>query len=157
MATKEETQAYFDARNRAMERVVEGSILRRELTDGFFEGFDEAANLTERELMLAKVWPETNFGFAFICGVLTKVEAIKGKGYLASCFKRGMQGGILPNLERKLDRVSALVNHDVAGKGESLTESLADLAVYAIKGITLQSVLNPEEVEKWLEGVKNLS
>jgi hypothetical protein len=160
MASKAEQDAYFAARNRAMERIVEGPKFQAELTDSFSHTLYLLQHSDPNVRVAAElIEPETNVGFAMILAGLARVEAIKGKGYLASCFKRGMQGGLLPNLERKMDRVSALINDNAKneGGGESLTENLADLAVYAIKGITLQSTLNPEEVEKWIEGVKNLS
>lgn len=162
MPSSAENQAYFDARNRAMERVVEGRQLIHQSVVGFTEGLSFVMIPEERETITVianKLLSESNYAFAFICGVLAKLEAVKGKGYLASWQKRGMRESAFVNLQRKFDRIDSLINTMTGGQsggGESLSDNLGDLAVYAMKMIALQSTLNPAEVVKWLESLQAL-
>jgi len=149
----EEMKQYIEARNRAITRTTDGLEFDGDCVAGFKEGLRLATNDPSYFL------PETNDGFSRICGLITVIQAKKGKAYAASWQKRGMEGAF-SNLQRKYDRIDVLVNsntdHPPYKKTESLISQLADTAVYAILMLSLQAQLHPEELEKWLNEVHSL-
>jgi hypothetical protein len=151
MPTQRETELYFEARNRALERVVSGKDFLSDVERGIAHGIRAADILEIGDAPLA---PETNYGFAFVCGVLAKLEAVKGKSYEASWMKRGDES-IFANIQRKYDILDARFHGN--NVGESRVTNLADLAVYCVKEICRQAQLNPDEVKSWLEEVRKLS
>lgn len=165
MADEDTTKRYFAARDRALERHVESANLISEAEQGFSLGLRWATigptgpSFAEVELdwIKEKIKSENNFAFGFVCGVLSRLEAVKGKHYAGSWQKRG-EDGILRNLERKVDRLDILVNEEVADStaGENLTQSLGDAAVYSMKWITLRAEIDPQEFINWVEEVRKL-
>lgn len=155
-AREEETKLYFEARDRAIARMVEGEEFRAESTHAFRGGI-LTVERTPEELpqneLLEQVAPESNIGFAFICGILAKVEAVKGKSYQASWMKRGDES-VFACLARKFEIIDAKMHGN--DLGESRTTNLADLVVYGIKEIARQATLHPEEFKAWIEEVRNL-
>jgi hypothetical protein len=151
VASDNEIKLYIEARNRALARNTEGLEFDDECTGGFTDG------LRVKPTNPSWLLPETNDGFSRICGLLTVLQAKKGKSYAASWQKRGMQGAFT-NLQRKYDRIDTIVNYDGDHPpgGESLTSQLADMAVYAILMLSLQAQLNPVELEQWLQEIHNL-
>ncbi len=156
----EQQKVYFEARNRALERIVEGGEFRRAASTSFLDALlTVEAHQADIEGLLCRVLPESTEGFSAVCGVLVKLEAEKGKYYAASFFRRGEKDGIKPNVDRKYDRIDNLVNHPEASEskaGESMTQTLGDLVVYCIKWMTIRAVLAPEEFEAWVREVTNL-
>ena len=147
-----------------MERIVEDIALTTQSTDWFRHGLGIASGLhsgawTEfqdpADFLLEHSKVETNEGFAVVCGILARLEAVKGKGYLASFMKRGTES-VWANIERKYDRLDNIINNGLEGKGDAIT-NLGDLAVYCIKEITRRSELYPDEFKKWIEEVRSLS
>ena len=101
--------------------------------------------------------PEMNYTFGVLCGVLAKLEAVKGKHYAASWMRRGELAGAKANLDRKFDRLEVLMGHDEeAAEGENITQTLGDLAVYALKWISLRAEIAPKEVADWMEEIRRL-
>jgi hypothetical protein len=157
MATERENEIYFAARDRALERHVEGTSLYEEAASGFHAGLhmtDRTSDGYSFSDIVEKIKTETNFGFGFICGVLARLEAVKGKHYAGSWQKRG-EPGVLANVHRKTDRLEELINTD-SQAGENLSQTLGDGAVYAIKWMTLRAELDPEEFLKWVKEVQGL-
>ena len=156
MVSEKETKLYYEARNRCLERIVKGGQLLEESVIGFDNGIRLATEGRDLTLGMAdKVLSETNFGFALTAGVCAGIEAKKGKGYMASWQKKGMPGA-LSNMQRKMDRIDAIVSSGNTEGGESLTTNLADLAVYCLKSIALQKELNPIEFAEWIEEARSL-
>jgi len=151
MASNKELKEYMEARNRAISRMVEGQEFDEECQGAFGDG------LTQIPLNSEHLLPETNDGFSRICGLLTVIQAKKGKSYQASWQKRGMIGAF-GNLQRKYDRIDAILNYDGDHPpgGETLTSQLADMAVYAILMLSLQVQLYPDELSKWLDEIHAL-
>lgn len=160
MATQREQELYFEARNRALERLIPDNTgnngrFMDELTEAFRDGIMAATFPNQFETQdFTRIKTETNYGFAFICGVLAKLEAVKGKHYAGSWQKRG-EPVVLSNVQRKLDRLDQLLNTDSTA-GENLSQTLGDGAVYSVKWLTLRAELDPEEFIKWVEEVRNL-
>jgi hypothetical protein len=156
MTSPREQELYFEARNRAMERIADDrmSDSNRWFINGssYALGFDHFSE----ETIIKNVKSETNEAFALVCGLLSKVEAVKGKGYLASWQKRGLAEAHKAHLSRKFDRIDAILVGGAEEGGESLTSNLGDLAVYAIKMIAFRAELKPEEFRAWLVEVRNL-
>jgi hypothetical protein len=141
---------YLEARNRAINRATEGPEFMDECRGAFLSGMD----IRREEIAPNRFLSESNDGFSRICGLLTVVQAKKGKSYQASWQRRGMEGAF-SNLQRKYDRIDALVNTGNE-PGESLMSQLADMAVYAIFMMSLQASLKPEELSDWVAEVKSL-
>lgn len=145
------------AKERAKSRSLDPVQFGAESTDGYRGGL--AFALREggtTPQMLTQFYPESNHAFGVICGMLAKIEAVKGKSYLASFCRQGVATGVLPNLLRKMDRIDAIVGGMTDGQitidgGENLATNCADLAVYCIKLITVIAQTNPDDVLKWLE------
>lgn len=154
-AREEETKLYFEARDRTLTRFVEGSRFREESQTGFSIGVAYAdyptppTDVNTNDIIL----PEDNRAFAFICGVLAKLEAVKGKSYQASWMKRGDES-VFACLARKFEIIDAKMHGN--DLGESRTTNLADLVVYGIKEMARQAKLNPREFEAWVNEVRNL-
>jgi hypothetical protein len=151
MAIRSDVDLYIEARNRALERLVEGREFEAEVIQALKQGLVVAEDNTS---VIPPVLTETNHGFAFILGVLTRLEAKKGRSYGASWIKRGERDGALANVSRKHDRIAEIVTQD--SPGESLTTTLADCAVYCIKWAARRAETHPEEFLDWLKEVQNL-
>ena len=165
MTTEKERELYFLARDRALERHTETMSLIRECREGFEAGISAAARgIGDDELarlVELKIKSETNFTFPFICGFLSRLEAIKGKHYAASWQKRGEKEGALPNVQRKVDRLDVIAGQATeAGKpldaGETSSQTLGDAAVYSIKWLALRAEIEPTEFLAWLMEVRDL-
>jgi hypothetical protein len=156
MATEEETKLYLQARDRALVRYTEANALMDECVAGFRAGLLYATvdPLTPVQMRSVHLQTENNFSFAFICGILARLEAVKGKGYQASWQRRGEVDGVMVNMDRKYDRLDAVVRRN--STGETTSQVLGDLAVYAIKFLTLRAEINSEELFNWIEEVRNL-
>jgi hypothetical protein len=159
MTSPREQELYFKARNKSLERMVEGREFRSECLSAFLNGLETAEGYTSGtssplEKVLSDTSVETNIGFCIVAGMLTKLEAVKGKGYQASWMRRGNES-VLHNIQRKYDLIEARLsgNHT----GESLVTNLADLAVYCIKEMTRQAELDLEGFRKWVEEVRSLA
>jgi len=150
---KRDTDLYFQARDRALERTIEDKTFLIEASKAFQEGIAVAQNrnISPQELrqIVEGLKSETNYAFAFLCGVVSRLEALKGKSYRASWQKRGMSSAFM-NLQRKYDRIDNIINLNGEDVGENLTSQLADTAVYSLKMTTFQAETNPEEVVNWL-------
>lgn len=160
MTTEREKQLYELAHERALARKTERENLIPELVEAFQAGISMACGSRSDEHLRMTVngWikSETNYAFAFICGFLCKLEALKGKHYAASWQKRGERDGALVNLQRKIDRLEVVVSGGGTGDGETPTQTLGDSAVYSTKWIVLRAELDPEEVFNWFKEVRNL-
>ena len=161
MTSQPEQKLYFEARNRAMERVVEDIALTTKSSEYFRHGLGMTSGLhpvwgenDPISFMTQNSKVETNEGFAIVCGILARLEAVKGKSYQASWMKRGDES-VFANMARKFEILDAKMHG--LDLGETRTTNLADLAVYCIKEIQRQSELNPEEFKKWLEEVRSLA
>lgn len=164
MLTEKEKELYFQARDRALERHVEGVEFHREMIDGFATGLEATdpknpANSDPKygldlTAIIGKIKSETNFGFAFMMGVLCRLEAAKGKQYSASWQKQGEESAFY-NLSRKYDRLEALHSSKAEG-GDNHADTLADMAVYAAKWNILRCEIDPAEFEKWILYVRGL-
>ena len=159
MSREEDLKRYLDAKMRAASRKTTQSELRIDCLGGFEMGMGlvhsqvpEFARSITRNLH-----PEMNYSFGVIAGVLAKLEAVKGKHYAASWMKRGELVGAKANLDRKFDRLEVLMGHDEeAAKGENITQTLGDLAVYTMKWLTLRAEIAPKEVADWMEEIRRL-
>lgn len=161
MTSPLEQKLYFEARNRCMERIVEDIALTTKSTEFFRHGLGIASGLRSIsdvanpiEFLLRNSKVETNEGFAIICGILARLEAVKGKSYQASWMKRGEES-VFHNMARKFEIIEARMHGSKVGEG--LLTNLGDLAVYCIKEIQRQSELYPEEFKKWIEEVRSLA
>lgn len=152
--TPERFKALYElAKQRASVRSV-GLAAREEV---FHDGYtcamyDVAAIPTLRS--------EDDFSFSRVCGILALIEAKKGRYYQASWQRRGLDSAY-ENIRRKFDRLEVLVAALKAGEGtgsqsENILETLGDAAVYAIKTIVLLSEADPNELQKWLEEVRQI-
>lgn len=136
---------YEEAKKRAIARDTEEF-------DGIRNGFEDGISaVTHRggidrrrwlEVIVSRIKSESNYGFAFVCGMLCKLEAVKGKHYQASWQKHG-ETNAFANMSRKTDRLEAIMSGQQGG--ENLSQTLGDAAVYAIKWIVLRNEINPEE------------
>ena len=152
-------QMYQEATKRAEERATDTASLLEQCSLGFKMGIYEALGhpLEIPSITLSLVKSETNFGFAFVCGVMSVLEAIKGKGYKASWQADG-ELSALPNIKRKYDRLKAMQG-TLPGElalDESRPTTAADLAVYAAKLTTWFNEFDPEGFKAWIEEVKKL-
>lgn len=141
---KQQEERYFLARNRALERSIRAIEMNREVLGAFRDGLQVTEGLLDPAECLAKCLPETNYGFALLCGLLSRLEALKGQHYGASWMKRG-ELGIHANVARKFDRLEELMQ-DVGEEGESIGVTSGDLAVYAIKWMTYRAEFIPAEI-----------
>jgi hypothetical protein len=152
-AIRMEQNLYEKAKERASNRLAgnvfldAASAFQKGLTLGLAPNFNEV-NLFE------KIQSETNYGFSFVCGLLAALEAKKGKHYAASWMRRG-EAGALANMQRKFDRLEVLTGQQ-SREGETLSEQLGDLAVYAIKWTVLRNEISPEEFRKWVDEIAKL-
>jgi hypothetical protein len=155
MSADKTNELYFQARDRALERLVEGG----DFLDQCMKGFEHGLLASQNEMLesdFVNIKSESNYGFGYVLGVLAGLEAVKGKHYAASWQKRGELLGALPNVQRKHDRLETVMsNPPVSLAGESITETLGDLAVYAAKWAVLRAELTPEEFKKWIKGIVN--
>jgi hypothetical protein len=160
MASEQEKNAYFAARDRAIERKAQGMTLYMEACEGFQSGLNMTDPMTADPHALSdyidRVKSESNFGFGFICGVLCRLEAAKGKQYQASWQRQGEESAFY-NTGRKFDRLEALRSPtSEIQKGDNYADTLGDLAVYASKWNLLRAELHPKEFEKWILYVRGL-
>jgi len=153
---KNEQALYFAARDRALARHIERIEFVQEAHPSFMEGLQGAFDRITATDLAADVVTETNQGFAIVCGLLARIEAVKGTHYAASWEKRG-EVGILANVQRKFDRLDNLLPHEGVSEGdESITETLGDLAVYSIKWLTRRAMTHPLEFEAWIKRIQTL-
>jgi hypothetical protein len=157
-------QMFEEARSRAVKRETDYFNLSLEAAKGFGEGLAVAYDITVlTPAMMQRIQTETTYGFAFIAGMLCKVEAIKGRHYAAIWQKRGEQG-ILDNLMRKANRAEQVVELAnlapdrpmSADDGETLSETLGDGTVYSIKWLTWRKELKAQEFLDFLKKVQAL-
>lgn len=145
-------------KNRAENRVLDPLYLARSGSTDFQNGVMRAAKGVPP---FPEVCVETTPGFATICGILLALEAKKGVKYAGSWIKRGEREGALPNVERKVDRLSWNVSivcpteEDISGP-DGRIEALADLAVYAIKWLTYLMETHSLDFEKYLDRIQNM-
>jgi hypothetical protein len=151
-----EKKMYYDARDRAIERKVEFQDLRRESVKAYLDGIEASdSSITSYvEVYSEEFQPETNFTFGFLCGILTRLEAVKAKSYRSSWMKNGFLG-IFENIRRKFDRVEISMT-SVVPEQHPCIEDLGDMAVYCLKEINRRAVLNPEEFHNWIKGIREL-
>lgn len=157
MASELEVKLYHEARDRALVRTVEGNTFRAECETGFSWGLAASegnmTNATKLELT-EKLKSESNFAFSFVCGLLCKLESVKGRSYAASWQKRGERDGAMVNVQRKFDRLESAIYGRTPG--ETLTQTLGDMAVYAAKWTVLRAEIDPAEFSAWVDEVINL-
>ena len=168
MVSEQEKQSYFEARNRALERIVKSREFRAEADRAFIGGLllvhpndPTLGGITTDEEITAfmhGIKCESNFAFSAVLGICAHIEAVKGKGYQASWQKRGIKDGAWVNLQRKWDRLEALFERGLSTEdgGETMITTLADLAVYAIKTIALRTEMNPAEFRAWIKEVQSM-
>lgn len=108
-----------------------------------------------------EVFHRENFGK--ICGILDQLQQAKGERYRGSWRKRG-HVGVFHNLARKWDRIeNAHEDGHITVQGigeagdwaESLVDTLADKAVYAILWLSLIQYTHPQAFDVWLQKLKN--
>lgn len=97
--------------------------------------------------------------FLALATLLSGLQQAKGIAYGNSWEKRG-EMGILHQIFRKMDRIENLVyTHEKTGLwasgGESLPETVADLAVYALLWMSRFYETDPDNFQNWLHSVKN--
>lgn len=165
MEMKEIVQKMFEeARGRAIVRPTDYLTLSVEASRGLQDGLTVAYELVPiTTAMMNRIQTESSYGFAFMCGLLCKVEAVKGKHYAAIWQKRG-EPGILDNLLRKANRAEQIVELQKvaperpfsADDGETLSETLGDGAVYALKWLTWRKEFNPQEFLDFVQKVHKL-
>ena len=155
-------QLYEKAKDRALARFTLNTEMVAESHCAYLDGLryvhgmnGEFDLLASEKSLFPRIVSESNEGFAILCAMLAKVEAVKGKGYLANWQENGLKSA-LDNMRRKFGRVKTIIEHDSDSGGESLTENVADLAVYSIKTLSYLNELNPKEVLQWAEGIRNL-
>jgi hypothetical protein len=155
-------QLYNEAYKRAEERSIDGLSLMTQSIVAFRIGMQVA--LGQEHLIdipsivekLKDVKSETNFGFAFVCGVMAVLEAIKGKGYKASWQAEG-EDSALYNIKRKYDRLKAQKGTEPGALSfEDRPTTAADLAVYGIKLTTWFNEFDPVSFKAWIKEVQQL-
>ncbi len=159
MPSEKETQLYFQARDRALIRHVEGNEFYDECLSGFKAGLAASdGNLSDGNIfdkaLADKLKSESNFAFCFVLALLSKMESVKGRSYGSSWQKRG-EVGVLPNLMRKIDRLDTLLGSPTDA-GENLSQTLGDAAVYSAKWLLLRAEIDPKEFSDWVLEVQNL-
>ncbi len=103
-----------------------------------------------------------------VCEIVKMVHDGKSKTYGPSWKKRGWVVSIFGNIARKFDRLEKIftdpslvlkfVEKPVINSGEeSVTDTIADIAVYSLLAMTEQMVTKPEIFDQWLRnsGIKN--
>lgn len=155
-----ERELYFAARNRALERLTDQNSLIHDSQEGFEAGIAAACGSISSEELLElvkrNVAAESTWSFSFICGFLVRMEAIKGRQYLASWMKKGEKHGALVNVQRKMDRLDAAILLGDNSVQETITETLGDQAVYDIKWLALRAEIDFEQFINWLEEIRKL-
>lgn len=153
---KSNQDLYFAARDRALARHIERIEFVQEAHPSFMEGLQGAFDRITATDLAADVVTETNQGFAIVCGLLARIEAVKGKHYAASWEKRG-ESGVFANVARKFDRLDNLLGHEEGDDGgENVTQTLGDLAVYSLKWLCRRAMTHPLEFEKWIKEIQAL-
>ena len=167
MAEKTTSVLYEDAKQRALARDAKGKEFLAQSMEGFAAGV-MVADFKNREWwseegydpdyldeLRGRIQTETNYAFCFVLGVLAKLEAVKGKAHLASWQKRG-EPEVLASIQRKFDRLDAIISLGETGGDETLTQNLAALSVYALKMVTLRAETTPDEFKSWVQEVQGL-
>jgi hypothetical protein len=148
---------YNAATKRAEERKTDALNILSECRQGFEAGLRTALGHPSYERYLERALSESNFGFAFVCGVMAVLEAIKGKGYKASWQAEG-EDSALANIKRKYDRLKALKGTEPGALSfEDRPTTAADLAVYGIKLTTWFNEFNPAGFKAWINEVKKIA
>lgn len=104
--------------------------------------------------------------FKVVTDLLLKLHDAKNYLYRDSWKKRG-EVGIAHNSFRKVDRIEGIVQRAASGYDlieaslpsgqESLTETVADDAVYKILWLTYIAEARPDEFKRWAAEVEKLS
>lgn len=110
--------------------------------------------MDERVDDLSQVLPEHVDDVKIIALILLKFHEHRERTYKLSFAKRG-EHGVWMNLARKYDRIDGLVRalfsgHDV---GETLVDTLADTAIYALKWLAVIDQIRSDDWDDWLENV----
>lgn len=87
--------------------------------------------------------------------VIERLHFDKSNAYGDSWIRRGLLRGLLPNIDRKIDRYDNLTKQ-LYKSGElpkEFCDTLSDLAVYCLKGLTYFAEANPEQFEEWYNAV----
>jgi hypothetical protein len=158
MASPREQELYFQARDRALTRFVEGNKFKEECETGFSWGIaasEEGGIHPDSEAeIINRIKSESNFAFGFVCGLMAKMESMKGRSYASSWQKRG-EAGILPNLQRKFDRLDSLMENPNSA-GDTLSQTVGDLGVYGFKWLVLRAEINPAEFMSLIKEIRLL-
>lgn len=148
---------YQEAYKRAEERPID-RVMLVECRNGFICGLSAALSDMDDESLkgfIEDIKSESNFGFAFVLGVIAVQEAVKGKAYKASWQAEGELGSILPNIKRKYDRLKALAGIEgELGSDESRITTAGDLTTYAGKFTCWLAELNPQEILPWIKTIQ---
>jgi len=151
---------YQEATKRAESRHIDPRSLLDECRSGFVYGMEAALGKMikeEVEYYLQFIRSESNIGFAFVCGVMAVLEAIKGRGYKASWQGEG-EDSALANIKRKYDRLKALKGTEPGALSfEDRPTTAADLAVYAVKFTTWFNEFDQEGFKAWIKEVKYIA
>ena len=92
--------------------------------------------------------------FIRVCQSLAMLQHAKGVHYKNSYSKHGLMS-IFFNLSRKYDRWENQLFHGTGdAPSESVLDTLADLAVYAVKQFAWVAARQPQAYLKWLESVE---
>lgn len=149
---------YNNAMKRSETRRTDFVSIRNQCEVGYEEGIRVAFDLIfgeDLENVLDTVLSESNYGFAFICGVMSVLEAVKGKGYKASWQSEG-EISALPNIRRKYDRLKSMqgMMPGTLALDETRPTTAADLAVYAAKLTTWYNEFDPAGFRAWIKEVQ---
>lgn len=102
--------------------------------------------------------------FEEVTKAMQKLQKYKGRRYGDSWKKHGEAISIFGNTARKYDRLENIMHDVVEGTGdlpapdseESVTETVADLAVYGILWLTWVKYHRPKEYSSWLKKIQSL-
>ena len=89
------------------------------------------------------------YGILDLCHFLWRYQRMKGDTYGNSWEKRG-EMGVLHNIFRKIDRIENIVTSNMvtgsfpSGDNESLTATIADLAVYSLLWLDRMRDVDPQ-------------
>lgn len=93
--------------------------------------------------------------FYNILGLIQNIHQWKSTAYGDSWIKRGLERGLIPNIDRKVDRLNKLFETIYSEGQESIggefADTLSDLAVYCLKGLTWMAEYQPEAFGIWLK------
>jgi len=93
----------------------------------------------------------TTANFRQVSTVLAELQDKKDKVYGGSWQKYGEKSSIFPNLARKFDRLENIIVNEADAGDESMVDTIADLATYALLWMTYIMHNQPEKYEEWCE------